>query len=424
MKVLWVVNSILNDVSLELYGKPANGVWMDALLSDFMGKKDHQIIVATTAKRKELFRYQKDNVTYFVLPDQPPILYHENKKRNIKIWTELFDTVKPDLVQVWGTEFTPGLCALRIAHQKNIPAVIYMQGYLGSIARYYQAGISRKEIKKTATFRDFIRHDGILQQQEKYQNSAKKEAEMLRLAGRIISENEWCNANIRSIVPEIKIYHCPLSINQVFESYQWDYKNAEPHSLICTASGYTIKGLHMVIRAVALLQKKYPDIKLYVPGAPQISDGSLQWKIRKNGYTNYIEKLIRKLNVADRIVWLGSLSQKQLAEEYAKKAVFVMPSAIENHSSSLKEAMTVGMPCISSYVGGVPEYVDHGENGLLYRFEEYEVLAGWIERLFEDPVFAESLSQSARQSMKQLHDRSCLVEKMTNIYSEILKENR
>ena len=81
------------------------------------------------------------------------------------------------------------------------------------------------------------------------------------------------------------------------------------------------------------------------------------------------------------------------------------------------------MPCISSYVGGVPEYVKHGENGLLYRFEEYEVLAGWIERLFEDSNLAESLSYNARRSMEQLHDHKQLADKIIKIYEAIIKEN-
>ena len=80
---------------------------------------------------------------------------------------------KPELIQVWGTEFTHGLCALRQA--KGIPSVVYMQGFLGSIARYYLAGIEEKELKKCVTFRDFVKRDSILEQQKKYYRSAKKE---------------------------------------------------------------------------------------------------------------------------------------------------------------------------------------------------------------------------------------------------------
>ena len=61
---------------------------------------------------------------------------------------------------------------------------------------------------------------------------------------------------------------------------------------------------------------------------------------------------------------------------YPKTRVFVLSSSIENHASSLKEAMMVGTPSIATFVGGVPEYVRHGENGFLYRFEEYEIMAG------------------------------------------------
>ena len=342
MKVLWIVNSVLNELSLALYGKSGNGVWMDALLSDFKGKENYEIVVATAVKTKKPVRIAVDNVTYYALPDNVPLLYKENKKKNIAVWQKLLQGEKPDLIQVWGTEFTHGLCALRQA--KNIPSVIYMQGFIKSIARFYQAGIPYKALKRTVTLRDLLKRDSILSQQKKYYKQAKKEKEMLKLAGRIISENEWCNSNIRAIVPDIEVYDCPLSINKVFSEKRWEFKNIEKYSLICTAPGYTIKGFHILLNALALLKNKYPRIKLYVPGNPQVKGKTFREFIHKDGYSKYIEKLVKKLCIKDNIVWLGELSQEELANEYSKKHVFVMPSAIENHSSSLKEAMMVGTP--------------------------------------------------------------------------------
>lgn len=414
------MNSILNDLSQALYGKPSNGLWMDALLVEFKGKSDTEIVVATTSFVKKTVSLKADNVTYYVLPDSPPLCYNENKKGNVAAWKELIDVEKPDLIQVWGTEFTHGLCCLRAA--EGIPSVVYMQGYLGSIARYYQAGIPVSELKKTVTLRDFIKRDGILSQQKKYYRAAKKEKETLKLAGAVISENEWCDDNIRAVVPEIKTYKCPLSINKVFSESIWSVERADRHSIISNASGYTIKGLHILLRAVALIKRRFPDVKLYVPGDPVVSDGSLLWSLRKRGYTKYIEKLIGELGIADNIVWLGRLTQEELAGEYAKRHVFAMPSAIENHSSSLKEAMAVGMPCVSSYVGGIPEYVDNGRNGLLYRFEEYEVLAAKIESVFDSDTLATSLSENARADMKTLHGKIDYYEKITSIYREMLCE--
>ena len=417
MKVLWVVNSILRDLNKELFGNLADGVWMDALLSEFKGKSDYSIVVVTTAKRKTEYVLKKDNVTYYLLPDAPPISYNENKKSNIACWKALLEREKPDLIQVWGTEFTQGLCALRSA--KDVPSVIYMQGYLGSIARFYQAGIPQNVLKRTVTVRDFLKRDSILQQQKKFARSSVKEREMFALSGAIISENEWCNANIRSIVPDIKTYFCPLSINKVFGEYEWNEEKADKYSVICTASGYTIKGLHILLRAIALLKTKFPDIKLYVPGTPVKTQSGLLGRLKRNGYTKYVEELIEKLGIKEQVIWLGRLSQKELAEEYSKRHVFVMPSSIENHSSSLKEAMAVGMPCISSYVGGIPEYLRHGENGLLYRFEEYEVLASHIEKLFVNKKLCERLSAQARNDILKLHDNN-VFERICKIYEDLI----
>jgi glycosyltransferase involved in cell wall biosynthesis len=199
-------------------------------------------------------------------------------------------------------------------------------------------------------------------------------------------------------------------------------ESAEPHSVICTASGYPLKGLHMVLRAVALLKKEYSDIKLYVPGSKMISDGSVQWLLRKRGYTKYIEQLIKELKIEENIIWLGQLSQEQLAKQYAKTGAFVLSSSIENHSSSLKEAMMVGVPSIASAVGGIPEYVRHGENGFLYRFEEYEIMAGYIKKLFDDDKLAEKLSEAGRQDMIRLHGGTDVFETMRDIYHGIAGE--
>lgn len=422
MKILWIVNTPLGLLGRSLYGREENGLWMSALLDDFRSYSEHRLIVATSAAIKETFRGEEDGIVYYAIPNQVPLLYDENKAENRRAWKHMLDAEKPDLIQVWGTEFTHGLCALRAAG--DIPSVIYMQGYLGSIARHYLAGISHKELSMTVTFRDIIKRDSIERQQKRYFESTKKEKEMFRLAGSVICENNWCENSIKAVAPGVTVYRCPLSINQVFTEKQWNIEKAEPHSVICTASGYPLKGLHMVLRAVALLKSEYPDIKLYVPGSKMVSDGSVQWLLRKRGYTNYIEKLIKQLGVEEHIVWLGQLSQEQLAEQYAKTRVFVLSSSIENHSSSLKEAMMVGTPGIASAVGGIPEYVRHGENGFLYRFEEYEIMAQYIKILFEDDGLAMRLSKAGQNDMKKLHSDFDILKNITDIYCKILEANK
>lgn len=419
MKILWITNAAIEPLGTCLTGHKVNGAWVDALLVDFEKHGEYQLIIATTAPVKERVRLVNDHGTvFYALPDSFPIEYSENRPGNIQQWRQLIQEEAPDIIQVWGTEFTHGLCALRQA--EGIPAVIYMQGLLEAIARYYYAGIPESELRRNLTFRDIVKRDSIIRQRAKYQHRAAHEAEMLRRAGNFISENNWCDSHIRAIVPQAVSHHCPLSIGGAFADYKWDPAQVERHSIVCTASGYPLKGLHIMLRALALLKNRYPDVKLYVPGVKVVSDGSLKWLVRKRGYTKYVERLIKQLDLADNIVWLGYLSQSDLAQRLARAHVFALTSALENHSSSLKEAMMVGVPSVASDVGGIPEYIDHGHNGLLYRFEEYELLAEHISAIFESDDLAQKLSEAGRQNMTSLHASNDIYATICGIYEKIL----
>lgn len=419
MKILWITNAAIEPLGSRIYGKPVNGAWVSALLSDFEKRGEHQIIIATTAKIKERIRLENDHGTvFYALPDDAPKYYKENRKKNKAAWRELIENESPDIIQVWGTEFTHGLCALR--EIKGIPAVIYMQGLLDAIARYYYAGLSESDIRKNLTFRDIVKCDSIRQQQKRYARNAEKEAELLALAKNFISENRWCDVHIKAIVPDAVSHYCPLSISDAFAKYSWDIRRIERHSIMCTASGYPLKGLHIMMQALVLLKKKYPDVKLYIPGGKVISDGSLQWFIRKRGYTKYIERLIKKLDIEDNIEWLGYISQDALAKKLSESHVFALTSALENHSSSLKEAMMVGMPSVASDVGGIPEYIDHGRNGFLYRYEEYELLAAHISTIFESDELAERIGNAGKEDMIKLHGSNSIYSTVCRIYENIL----
>lgn len=386
------------------------------MLKSFCNHPEFEIAVATTADIHETVKVEENGVIYYALPSQPPLLYNEHKTENILAWKNLFSEEHFDLIVVWGTEFSHGLCALREA--RRIPSVIYMQGYVGSIARHYLAGITHRELQKSLTFRDIVKRDSIERQQKRYYRNAEKEKEMLSLSKNVICENDWCENSLRAAVDGLRVFRCPLSINRVFADYRWEAQKTEPYSIISNASGYPLKGQHMLFRAVALLKKKHPALKLYIPGFSAINDKSFAGKLRKRGYTKYLEKLIKELQIEENIVWLGSLTQEELACRYAKTRIFVLCSSIENHSSSLKEAMMVGMPCVASAVGGVPEYVTHGNNAFLYRFGEYDVMASFIEKLFENDSLAAELSERARVSMRSIHSE----EEINRIMSEIYRD--
>ncbi len=391
---------------------------MSALLESIVRKKEYELTVVTTAHISEPLRIEEDGVVYWALPDRHPIDYDENKPSNIAAFRKLLSEEKPDLIELWGTEFAQVLCALRQAG--DIPCVIYMQGYLTSIARHYLGGMTQKEIKRSLTFRNIIKRDSVLQEQEKYYRRAEKEKEMLSLAKNVICENDWCENSLNAAVDGLRFFRCPLSLGETFGKYRWEIENVEPYSVICNASGYPFKGLHMLFRSVAMLKEKFPQIKLYIPGAAISTEKSLMASIKKPGYTKFLEDLVKELGIEDHIVWLGRLTQEELASQYAKTRAFVLCSSIENHSSSLKEAMMVGMPCAASIVGGVAEYATHKKDALLYRFGEYDVLASYLEKMFEDDALCKNLSDNARLSIERLHSEEEIYQITSEIYQTII----
>lgn len=422
MKVLWIVNTPIDALGERLYDKRINGVWMDALLSDYRKRGGFDLAVATAAKIKKTICFESNGVKFYAVPDNLPILYDEKKRSNYSAWREMIEKEQPDLVQVWGTEFGHACCAIHAAKDLNIRSVIYMQGFMGSIARHYLAGMTHKEIISNITLRDILKHDNIEDQQKKFYAAAKRETTEFNISGNVICENKWCEQGIKAVSPNTNIYTCPLSISEEFTAVKRTRDSYNRHTIICNASGYSIKGLHILLRAVALLKREYPDVKLLVPGSKMVSSGSVTQSLRKRGYNKYIEKLIKQLDLKDNIIWLGYLLQKDLAEYYAKSHVFVLCSSIENHSSSLKEAMMVGLPCVASAVGGIPEYLRHGENGFLYRFEEYDIAAAYISEIFKDDDLAQRLGSLAREEIIKLHETGDIYNRILEIYNSVLSQ--
>ena len=193
-----------------------------------------------------------------------------------------------------------------------------------------------------------------------------------------------------------------------------------PHTIMCPAADYPVKGLHMLLKALALVKNYYPDVKLFVPGAPLKKANTLKLKLKQCGYDKLISKMLKDLDLTDNVIYTGRLTADEMAEKMSRVNCFAMTSSIENHSSTLKEAMTVGVPCIASYVGGVPEYAVDGENCLLYRFEDYEVLAQNICKLFENEDLRAKFSQAAKNKMRASKEENDY-EKMSEMLKNIIK---
>jgi glycosyltransferase involved in cell wall biosynthesis len=99
----------------------------------------------------------------------------------------------------------------------------------------------------------------------------------------------------------------------------------------------------------------------------------------------------------------------------------VLPSQAEGFSNALLEYMAVGLPTVATDVGGNPEVIQNGVNGLLVKPNEPAALADAISSLLENPHFASQLGAAGRQRVRRHFGFAQLTSNVDALYTELLE---
>jgi D-inositol-3-phosphate glycosyltransferase len=171
-----------------------------------------------------------------------------------------------------------------------------------------------------------------------------------------------------------------------------------------------VKGLDTLLEALALLRHR-PGLQLLVAGGA----GSAQ---AADPDEAHLRGLARKLDVADRVLWLGPVEQERLPLYYSGADVCVVPSRYESFGLVALEALACGAALVASRVGGLPSIVRDGENGLLVPWRTPEEFAARIERVLDDPRLAADLRRAARPSMARF-SWAATARRVVGLYEEL-----
>ncbi len=100
-------------------------------------------------------------------------------------------------------------------------------------------------------------------------------------------------------------------------------------------------------------------------------------------------------------IFVGAFNQRQLPEIMAETDIFVMSSVLEGQPLALVEAMAYGCPIVATAVGGIPELIQDGVNGLLCEPQDPSCLAQKIITLIDHPDLRKKLGDAARVSYER-----------------------
>jgi len=115
-----------------------------------------------------------------------------------------------------------------------------------------------------------------------------------------------------------------------------------------------------------------------------------------------LERRAAQLDLSDRVRFLGAGTRDDVMVLFRAVDAALLTSAWENLPHTLLEALAAGTPVIATAVGGIPEVVRDGENGLLVPPRDVAATASAIDRLVRDDVLRASLAASAAPSVEEL----------------------
>jgi len=178
--------------------------------------------------------------------------------------------------------------------------------------------------------------------------------------------------------------------------------------LVHTSNFRPVKRVCDTIKILSLVKKELPAKLLLVGDGPDRSD---------------CERLVRDLGLQDDVIFLGK--QDGLEELLIVADIFLMPSQSESFGLSALEAMSCGLPVVSSSVGGLPELVNHNETGFIAEFGDINRMAKYVLDLLTNEKKYKKFSKNAREKAVTSFDKKNVVPKYLEYYEKILsnKEN-
>jgi len=179
-------------------------------------------------------------------------------------------------------------------------------------------------------------------------------------------------------------------------------------SKVVLSVGYLIerKGHEFVLKALARLQSKHPDVQYIIVGTGPCK--------------NKLQNLAASLGLHDRVHFKGFVPNDQLPSIYGSCDVFALPSWDEAFGVVYLEAMANGKPVIGCQGEGIEDFVEHGKTGLLVKSRDVDSLVEALDFLLSHPEEARAMGERARKLVLENYTWEKNAEKTIAIYKEVL----
>lgn len=413
MRVLWVTNIPPVSAS-KLLGEPPSpfGGWLQGSLAGIARSGRVKVTVASPGEGTVRLLGTDGGVEYVSFT---PICRRAAGVRGRDVAAQVIDLCRPDVVHIHGTELPHSASFAAVAAGRGIPTVVSVQGLVSFYARHLTAFLPPTVVHGVGT-RPWVRSERVIGMQRAFVEQGRLEQQTLRAVGHAIGRTTWDRTCVGQVNPSLRYHHCDETLRPTFYGARWQAEDARPHTIFVSQGHYPVKGLHLLLHALPAVLNRFPDTVVTVAGQSPVAAG------RRSPYFRHLLGLLAEMEIADHVRFVGPRDESQMLQHYLSSSLVACPSVIENSPNSVAEAMLLGMPVVAAYVGGVPDMVTNGVNGLMYQADAPYMLAHAITTVFDDPAAARAMGGRARERALVRHDPERNARRTLDIYTGILDE--
>ncbi len=287
--------------------------------------------------------------------------------------------LQPDLVHAWGTERGAALVASRL----GFPYLVTLQGLLEWYLQHVDLG-------RVVRF------------------EARLERIALRRASVVTTESKFAVQWLREHYPNLEVRQVEHAPNWLFHRLE-RRPERQPLRFLCVAPISEIKGGDLLIRALDQLRGEL-DFRLILVGG--VDPGFLAlFKTRVSA------------EIWSRITFRQNLSQAEIAEELARATMVLFPTRVDTSPNSVKEATVAGVPVVASAIGGIPDYVRSGLNGVTFKAGDLEEFIKAIREAAAHPLFRQGkVDPATLAEVRPQLSPALMAERFLAVYRRVLAQ--
>lgn len=412
MKVLWFE---VTPPSRYFNKKMPIAGWQDALENIVFKCSDIELFVSF--ETKDYAEIKKiDGITYIPFKIKYSKLeqkrnewtYDIYKEKILKSSIQVIESVQPDLIQVFGCEWPFGL----VAEKVDIPVVIHIQG---SIVSYTNAnfppGYNYLTKCKYAglSFRQYFH---LYKSYKRIQSHLAAEYQVWNYAHFYMGRTCWDESLVTTLSPNSIYYHVDEALREHFlkSSKRWSPVRDEKIRLVTIGLTTFWKGPDMLLKTAHILKNMSVNFEWNVVG-------KINSDVKK-----IVEKKEQTTFKDNNVKILGMKQPEELIDILCSSNIYVHTAYIENSPNSICEAQYLGLPIISTHVGGIETLLSNGYDGILTPANDPWRMASEIIKLSKDESMMREYGKRSMEHAHRRHNPETILCDLLKCYKDVISK--